>query len=409
MTLPFDFYDLTDEVVRARLDRAKRQGAWLWPDIPVADWRKALESIQRVAGTLLIGRGHPHLMGEPSAIALACYTSGMGPLLGWWHAKGHLEASDEISPMLALHLEHNRCRSRKMRDAASSLTETLEGRGIGVVVLKGADTASRYFPEPETRPASDIDLLVEANNAAEAEDSLRLADYRLIKRSRRESDWRLSGIGDQPRSLMLVHAEDPWSVDLHVSLNVELAAGAGVLDFDAASLFQHAPMETGFIGRRLSQPLLLVYLAAHASTGLHNLSLLRMVELHLVIAKDEKCGELDWNRFLALCRKLQALAVVWPALKLTEDLARGTVPEYVLRECSDAAPSRVRAIVNSLTPATAHRVGHTSIREHFMWAAGVRQIMRQLAADLIPGSSWQDIRRIYTRRVWQVARGSITL
>src|SRR3569833_2645888 len=137
----------------------------------------------------------------------------MGPLLGWWHAKGHLEASDEISPMLALHLEHNRCRSRKMRDAASSLTEALDGRGIGVVVLKGADTASRYFPEPETRPASDIDLLVEANNAAEAEDSLRLADYRLIKRSRRESDWRRAGGGGRPRAGGRGRAGEPGAGD----------------------------------------------------------------------------------------------------------------------------------------------------------------------------------------------------
>ena len=410
LTLPLNSYELSAQAVGARLRWARRQGrsAWLWPEISAQDWRRALHSIQYVCSGILAGDGCQRLAGEPGALGLACYTSGMGPLLGWWHAQGCLEASAEVSDLLTLHLEHNRLRSAEMREASSSMTQALADQGIDVLVLKGADTAERYFPDPATRPASDIDLLVRPGQAVDAEHVLRAAGYRLAKRSLHESDWRRSDVSEQPRSLMFVHARDPWSIDLHTSLNVELGAGLEGLRLDDAKPFENFHSGDSPGGRGLSQPLLLMHLAAHASTGLHNLTLLRLVELQFVIRKDQARGQLDWDRFLDSCRQVRALGAVWPALKLTEDLASGTVPNGVLRECSAAAPTRLREVVTALTPATAQRIGGTSIREHFMWTSGARQVLRQLGADLLPGRSWKDIRSAYTRRFWQVARGSIS-
>jgi hypothetical protein len=408
VTLPLDSHDLAADAVRARLDSAKRQGAWLWPDIPVAEWRRALGSIETVARAVLTGTGLRELEGDPAAVGLACYTSGMGPLLGWWHAHGRVGAGDKIGALLALHFAHNRLRSREMRQAASNLIEALEPRGVPVVVLKGADTAQRYFPLPETRPASDTDLLVAPDEAVEAEQVLNLAGYRLLKRSLRESDWRRSDVGDEAQSLMFVHAKDPWSIDLHVSLNVRPAAGLGLIQLDKVQPMESAGECPYFTRRGLRQPLLLIHLAAHASTGRHNLSLLRLVELQLVIREDEASRNLYWDHFLDLCRQVRALGAVFPALKLTEDLVPSTIPEHVLRDCAAAAPARVRAIVSTLSPAIAQRVTGTSIREHFMWAHGAVPVIRQLAADSLPGRSWQDIRGAYVRRFWQVSRGSIS-
>jgi len=408
VTLPLDSHDLAADAVRARLDSAKRQGAWLWPDISVAEWRRALGCIETIARAVLTGTGLRELEGDPAAVGLACYTSGMGPLLGWWQVQGRVGAGDKISSLLALHLEHNRLRWREMREAASNLIEALEPRGVPVVLLKGADTADRYFPLPETRPASDTDLLVAPDKAVEAEQALNLAGYRLLKRSLGESDWRRCDVGDEPQSLMFVHAKDPWSIDLHVSLNVRPAAGLGIIQLDKLRPMESAGECADFTRRGLRQPLLLIHLAAHASTGRHNLSLLRLVELHLVIREDEASRNLDWDHFLDLCRQVRALGAVFPALKLTEDLVPGTIPEHVLRDCAAAAPPRVRAIVSTLSPAMAQRVTGTSIREHFMWAQGPGPVIRQLAADCLPGRSWQDIRGAYARRFWQVSRGSIS-
>ena len=408
MQLPLDLHDSPASAVHARLARAKRRSAWLWPEIPVAEWRQALISIEGIASAVLTrARSLRRLEGPPAALGLACYTSGMGPLLGWWHAQGRFEASEEIAGLLTLHLEHNRLRSGRMREGASATLHTFARNGIRSAVLKGADTAERYFPAPATRPASDIDLLVAPCQVADAEHVLRAAGYRLVKRSSRESDWRRSDVADQPRSLLLVHAEDPWSIDLHVSLDIEMAAGLGVLRLDEANPLDAIEASRSGSGHGLSQPLLLLHLAAHASTGLHNLTVLRLVELRLVIERDEARRELDWDAFTRLCRQLNALGAVWPALKLVENLASGTVPQGVLHECSAAAPGRLRAVVEALTPATAQRVGGTSIEEHFMWSNEPWDVLRQLAADLLPGRSWHDVRAVYARRFWQVARAAI--
>ena len=408
VALPLDFYDLPAEAVRARFEWAKRRGtpAWLWPDVQVRDWRAALLSMQ-VAIRQILGRRAPataHLDGETRAMSLACYTSGMGPLLGWWRAAGYLSCNEEIGAVLDLHFRHNRLRAQRMSAAAAELGEALSGESIRFAVLKGADTAVRYFPDPATRPASDIDLLVPAEQALHAEQVLRAGGYNLVKRSARESDWRRADAAKQPRSLLLVHADDPWSVDLHTSLDFTPAAGIPLIHLDRAKPFEN--LHSGAAGLR--QPLLLLHLAAHAGTGLHNLTLLRLVELHLVVRQDESSGLLDWEHFLTLGRSVGALGAAWPALKLVDDLNPGSIPQSVLQACALDAPPRVQRVVAGLEPATAQRLGGLSIAEHFMWANGPTEVLRQLAADLVPDRSWRAVRQVYERRLWQVRSGRVS-
>jgi hypothetical protein len=80
----------------------------------------------------------------------------------------------------------------------------------------------------------------------------------------------------------------------------------------------------------------------------------------------------------------------------------------VLGRCAAAAPARVARFVGTLTPATAQRVDRSSLAEHFMWTAGWRGTMRQLAADLAPATrSWRATWSIYERRAWQMLRGRV--
>lgn len=407
----FHATDISETEVVRRFNWAKRQGnpAWLWPDVSIGAWREALERMARVTSTILSGGG-ASLDGDPAAIGLAGYTSGIGPLLGWWARTGTLAPAAAVAPVLDLHLRHNQIRAARLEAAAIQLVESLSRGGLHTTVLKGADTARAYFPDPGVRPASDIDLLVRSEDAPAAEAILRTEGFTQASRGERESAWRPAGCPPAPRSLTLVHADDPWSVDLHSSLNLLVSAGA-----PPARLDEGRPMD----GQRrwgphpdalaLDQPLLLFHLAVHAGSGLQNLTLLRLVELNLVIRQDLAAGRLSWEAFLDMGQSLGLLGFAYPALKLCEDLTPGVVPAAVLGRCAQAAPRGVLRVVRRLTPATAQRIERSSIGEHFMWADGWRQRSRQLAADIAPRvGSWRALWSIYEKRAWRLVRGRVS-
>jgi hypothetical protein len=400
--------DLSPEEVRQRFAWARRQGApaWLWPDITIEAWQQALAGIETVTRAALAG-GTSLLEGDPAAIGLAGYTSGMGALLGWWHQQGLVETSPDIAAVLDLHLRHNVARAARMEASAAAVVAALRGAGIAVAVLKGAHTAGAYFPHPGTRPASDIDLLVRGCDRAAAEAVLEAIGFTLASRGALESSWRRAGVAEYPRSLEFVHAEDPWTIDLHHTLDVFVSAGVPIAALDRAEpLSSTRPWAASPGAVVLEQPLLLLHLAVHAGSALQSLTLLRQVELVLVIRHDVADARLSWDAFIASAARCDALGFAYPALRLCEELAPGTVPHAVLDQLAAAAPPRMLRIVNQLAPASAHRVVRSSVGEHFMWTRGWRGWLRQLAADVAPtGISWRRVRAIYEARGWRLIRG----
>ena len=298
--IDFNIQDISQDEVARRFLWAKRQGrpTWLWPDVSLEAWRNAMGQIEATARAVLSGRTGV-LDGDPAAIGLAGYISGMGPLLGWWRETGLIAAEPGVGRVLELHLRHNRLRAARMETAAIRVVEALSRKGLDVVVLKGAHTARDYFPDPGARPASDIDLLVRAEQVVPAEAVLQAEGLVEASRGARESSWRPAQGPTSPRALTLVHADDPWSIDLHASLDIFVSAGAPLARLDLAGpmtgLARWAPNPRA---RTLDQPLLLLHLAAHAGSGLQNLTLLRLVELHLVIRRDLTDGALSWDCLL---------------------------------------------------------------------------------------------------------------
>jgi hypothetical protein len=297
-----------------------------------------------------------------------------------------------------------------MTAAAVEVVGRLSEHGIQTLVVKGSHTGCAYFPEPGARPASDIDLLVAAEDFAKAEAVMERCGLSFKSRARWESCWVPPEAPGAPRSLTYVHADDPWSIDLHSSLNLTAGDGTPLAAFDLAQ-----PMAS--CGRWpidpragvLYQPLLLLHLAAHAGAGWQNLTLLRQVELVLVIRKEMAAGHLSWDAFLALGAKTGAISYVYPALRLAEILAPGTAPQAVLDACAARAPRAVRRALQRLTPATAQRIDRNSLTEHFMWAAGWRGRLQLLARDIVPaGRSWAEYRKIYKERAWRLMRGRVS-
>jgi hypothetical protein len=402
--LAFTTTELAPGEFSRRRNEARRRGspAWLWPEVSVERWTQAMRQISKAAADVLAGRPAHLPVDDLMALSLAGYTSGVGPLLGWWLEQEMLSTAAETGQLLQLHLKHARERAAYTGAQSRRIVACLSASGAPPILLKGGYTAQRYFPEPATRPASDLDLLVSAGRRKEAEAALAQAGLECISRGRRESTWMLAGAAREPHSLWLVRADDPWSVDLHHSLDVAAGPGATPLRLDAAGAFDET-------AGALRQPLLLLHLAVHASGGLHSLTLLRMIEIVLVARGDFGNDDAAWQEFTATAIRANALGIAFPALCMSDRLAPGTIPAKVLEASAKLAPPRARAIVEDLDPATVQRVDRNSVAEHFMWVTGLRALLRQLWSDLAPHlGPEQSIWSIYEARANRLLHGRVT-
>jgi hypothetical protein len=213
-----------------------------------------------------------------------------------------------------------------------------------------------------------------------------------------------------PRSLSLTHEDDPFTLDLHASLNRNFfGVGVARLDRLLAEGSGNGWSPAG-VAAVPGQPLLLLLLATHASEGLHGLSLIRLVELAWVIRRDLERGALDWAVAADAAEEVGALRFAYPALALCERLAPGSVPPAALaRFAAKATPAMLR-ILGGVTPGTAQRLDRLSVEERFMWAGTPVERARRLAYALWPapaGRSVGELGRIYARRAWRLAQGRV--
>jgi hypothetical protein len=417
--MALDALDLAPEDFRERMRRARARGQPLfpWDDVTPGEWRRSLETIGRTAAEVLArerlgerGSAEPPHLAAPAgarAAGIAAFTSGMGALLGHWIERGSLTAEgEELGTLLSLHLRHGRLRAARLEAAFVRVVDALSARGVAATVVKGLHTGYAYFPEPGTRPSSDIDLVVEERDLPAAGVALRGAGLspRLVLSSPYMCEWAPPEQSPVPRSLELTHADNPWTVDLHASFDRDFGgvrtvslAPAGASSTEPASI-------AGRTVRVLAQPALAAYLAAHASQELKNLTLIRLVELVWVLRRSAADGSLDWGELEALLARRGATAYVHPALELVERLAPGTVPPSLRLLLDRAAPARVRRVLARLQPATAQRLEGISLEEHFMWAVGPLEHLRRIRRVLFPSwaGSFPEMLRVQGVRLRQL-------
>ena len=415
-SLALSCLDLDAEEVRERFRWAARQGhpQWLWPDLTVDEWSHSTERIAEVTREVMtLGTSRKVLAGSADAIGIAGYTSGLGPLLGLWLEQGRIECSPMVAAVLELHLRHNRLRMARLTDRARALSAALSAKAIAHTFLKGMHTAHRYFPERGTRPMSDIDLLIAPDDEALTGCVLRTLGFSpgLAQAYPPERSWRPTEAPELPRNLALVHADDPWTVDLHTSLNRRYAAGSPVLRIDEVAAGNRLPHRAFAPSARvLAQPSLLVHLTTHAGCGLESLSMLRLVELVFVIRRDMSGGPAAWDQFVEAAASADALGGIYPALEFCEQLVPGTVPARVLRNSRQAVPPPVRRVVDRHTVVDIQRVERCSLAERFMWAPSKWAVLRQILGEIFPpGSSvLPTLLAIYRARLWRLARRTMT-
>jgi len=398
--------------VNRRAQAFKRTGdpSFLWPGVSEAARLAALGDIERCVATVLAGDAPASLASEPDAIGVAALTSGTGPLLGFWAETGRVRVNADVGAVLARHLAHGRARAERLDRGLGEALDTLAAAGVTVTLLKGTHTARAYYAEPGLRPMSDIDFLIPPAARRSAERALARAGWVRGERQRApyKCDWKPPGVDTRVRSFSYLHTWEPWSVELHTSLDRIFAPGRIARlpsrpgDDEASEIF-------GRSVRVLTPPLSIAYLAAHASEESHVARLMRILELVLVCRAEAARGRLVWSELRAVAAATATAGFLYPALAFADRLAPGTIESQLLTECAGAAGPRVRAIVDGDTAADRLPVDQVRVAEKFMWSRSPMDTARRLGRMLWPKSgTLGDLVRTYARRIYRLYHGRIT-
>jgi hypothetical protein len=415
-SLPLGTFDMDADAVRARFECAIRNGnpTWLWPEISFDEWQDALIRIEATTRQILTqGSATERLAGGAKSIGIAAFTSGMGPLLGYWLLAGRLKAEPPVAALLELHFRHNAERMARMATRAVGIVDGLAERGVRVLVIKGMQTAFTCFPKPETRSLSDIDLAIRPHDHRRAAVALRdmgLVPGAIAPGPPAQQTWRSPSARVEPRCLELTHLDNPWSVDLQTSLDRQHSRDSPLVRLDGLwddrTTVQWALSPTGAALALSAQA---VHLACHASCGISSLSMLRLCELTLLFGGGTRGDRFDWDEFTDLAERFEALPSAYPALALTEALAPGSVPGRVLFEARRGVPAAVLRVVGRLSPATGQRLRRWSLQERYMWAPSRRRVALAMVRDLaLPAISLATTASIQKKRVIRTMRGMLT-
>lgn len=413
--------ELSPEEVEARFRWARAQGhpEYLWPDVPPAEWRAALDDLAGATAAVLndpdgLARFSELDDDRVRARGLAGYTSGMGPLLGHWLERGRIKAGEATEAMLRTHLEHSRGRTERLDHELARVLGVLGTAGIRATVIKGAYTAREYFPEPAARPGADLDIVVPRETMPAAETALAEAGYTLRQRTAYSgrADWWPPGVRHTPRTLEMVHADDPYAIDLQSSFARYFGSREPVDVVGGRREHMQAWDRVDGAADVLVQPTLTAHLALHASEKFRNLTLIRLVELVIVVRRDAAAGSLRWNELYDLLDRTGALPFVYPAFELAQKLAPGTIDADFRAAVRDAAPRRPVRLVEGMRPGQAPENERTSVEEYFLWARGpvdhVRRALRILWPPMARGSM-RALVRLYVRRLYRLVRLRVRL
>ena len=419
---------VSQPVIDARLARfaATHNARDLWPEVPRSSFRAAERELARVAARVLNGSGAPPTLqpppeGDLHALGVAACAAGIGALVGYWCESGTVEAEPAVRRLFATHLDHGRRRAARLREAFERILVHLADRGVEVLVLKGTHTRYTYFPDPGSRITSDVDLLVRPDDWQAVRDGLRDLGFEEQRDSRHpgQSFWSLPD-ARVVHALDFTHADSAWSLDLHRSLERTpfggLSTALGTPDVGTAEVWEEFSRPV----RILSQPLLLAYLALHASSHFYAMSQIRLIELVLVARHDFAGRPERWRAFDDLIARTGVSRFVFPALNLAERLVPGIIDPLVLAHIGDAAPRRLRRLVRNTQPATAQRLHpFPGLRERFVWIATPKEALaafswlawprdreKPVSLRAAPGAQWRRIQRPLRRiaRAWTPKR-----
>lgn len=397
--------------IGARLEWAVRAGHphYVWPHVPMPDWRRASGAVAAAIGTYLEqGSANLAVEGLEDATVVAAFTAGVGPLLAWWAERGTLTISPAVRDRLDLHLHHARRRAQRQDDALRALLPPLPPPQPALV-LKGFHTARTYFPDPATRPTVDIDLVAAPGRRHELESALRSLGYRRtnVFHQPYRAEWVAGGSDRRLHSLDFAHADDPVTFDIH-DTTTRTFHGTRTLHLgEGSDAWEPVPgLPSPIMGLR--QPWLTGFLAMTTTEDLKHLQLVKLVELTLVIRQDTARGILDWSALAELIAERDAWPFVFPALALTDRLAPGTVDQRILEQGRAASPRRLVHIVKDRPLGALQQLDRPSLADRFVWCRSGADYLRCAWSILQPArTNATPLATVLRQRFYRLRRGRV--
>ena len=260
----------------------------------------------------------------------------------------------QVSDFAMLHLEH------RLRESLRAL----QREGVKTLLLKGAGLAFTVYAGARQRPMSDIDLLVEPNEASTA------------RRIMLETGWREADDGP-PDDVYLHHHHlpplfDSRSRDLQLEIHTALFPERQPFAFDTSEVWARARV----IGPVM--PGALAPCAVHAllHTCLHffwshqaRFGVWRTIrDVHAL----SLTGDIDWQEFVTKARAVRGATSCYWTLRVAQVAGGVPVPPYVLDDlCPPRRPQVLHALerhlIHNLLPVTN---GCPSVKlEHWLWEA----------------------------------------
>lgn len=200
----------------------------------------------------------------------------------------------------------------------------LAASGVVPVLLKGPALAARYWPNPATRPSTDVDLLVGPADFERADRALRAMGMVPLDTELEDEVRR--------RHHHLHYRGDAALVELHFRLNSGIGSG---LTWELVAPNVREAEFAGHPVRYLGREDELIYLAVHAAGHLFQ-RLSWLWDLNLYVRREA----IDWDALVETSRRAQVATAVWLALDLAREALGAPIPREAL---SRLKPDEVRA------------------------------------------------------------------
>ena len=344
---------------------------------------------------------------DSRAIAVAAFMAGVGALLGRMVEQNQLHVNHELGFLLTQQLARSRNRARRLREAATDVLAEFECAGLQPILLKGIHTAYHCFEEPGIRPMSDIDLLVPACDFDRASQTLcRFGFVPMHVSVGRATSFQLNGASHDVVCLESEHPENPWTIDLHQSIDCRVHRGLRTrfrsLPFDCtrpASMFGHDVL--------VFEPMLqLLHLAVHSSYHIPSIRLMRILEIAIVIKQFKQSDEMDWPRLWTLAKQSNCHRLSYPGFELAERLLPGLLSSEFRQKMARTATLKIRRVVELAMSAgfdgwalSGNRIDH-----RFVWNDGLRDWLYSLLEIAWPSSiQARDYWTVQSRRIRLIA------
>lgn len=304
-----------------------------------ADLQRALREVtERLASELAAPSLQPPAWNEyywTVARAVAAM-HGVSPLLSHclrWRGPA------EWSRFLASQWRHTAERHGRLCSLLQHIDAGARERGVAVTALKGAALHGWMLYAAGDRPMADIDLLVQAPDAARLHATLLSMDYELLSANWRESVY--TPLGHRRPAPIGEHAGNGVKIEVHERIAERLAWR--LTDISGAIL--PADPRAG-MNSYDSKAALMLHLLLHAAGSMARQSL-RLLQLHDVAVLSSSMSADEWREF----ERLECIDRWWayPPLRMVQRYYGQAIPGAVLARMSAACPVWLRAAATRAT------------------------------------------------------------